>query len=48
MASSIPWKTTKIRARDTKKKKSEASSFKQFSQRLLDNEVFQNSLKILL
>lgn len=45
IASSIPWKTTKIRARDTKRMKSEASSFKQFSQRLLDNEVFH---KILL
>lgn len=48
IASSIPWKAVKIRARDTKRKKSEASSFKQFSQRLLDNEVFQHSLKILL
>lgn len=48
IASSIPWKATKIKAWDTKRKKSEASSFKQFSQRLLDNEVFQNSLKILL
>lgn len=48
IASSIPWKATKIRARHTKRKKSEASTFKQFSQRLLDNEVFRNSLKILL
>lgn len=48
IAPSIPWKAVKIGARDTKRKKSEASSFKQFSQRLLDNEVFQHSLKILL
>lgn len=45
IASSIPWKSTKIKAWDTKRKKSEASSFKQVSQRLLDNKVFQNSWK---
>lgn len=48
IASSVPWKAVKIRARYTKRKKNEASSFKQFRQRLLDNEVFQHSLKILL